>query len=220
MRHAGAIPEAFMTAHDAMIVQAGLRPAELVLIHAVASGVGLAAVHLARALGARTFGTTRTPEKLARALALGLDDGMVVGDSLAALADRVRACASVIGAAGANVVLDLLGGPYLAASVDAAAPRARLMLVGAIAGSQATVDVRRILGKRLTLTGTVLRSRSLTEKIAVATAFDRDVVPLLRSGVVAPTIDRVFPLGAIAEAHAHLESDHSVGKVVLDMSDA
>ncbi len=210
---AGAIPEAFMTAHDAMIVQAALQREETVLVHAVASGVGLAAVQLARAWGARSFGTTRTAFKLRQAFDAGLHAGTVATPALDALATALRAFAP----AGANVVLDLVGGAYLPASIEAAAPRARIMLIGAIAGSQATVDVRRILGKRLTLTGTVLRSRSLDEKIAVAAAFARDVVPLLESGAVKANVDRVFPFTAIAAAHAHLESNESVGKVVIEM---
>lgn len=209
---AGAVPEAFMTAHDALVTQARLRPGELVLIHAVASGVGLAAVHLARALGARTFGTTRQPDKLARAIAQGLDAGHVPGDDLASLADVVRAASS---GRGAEVTLDLVGGPYVAASIAASAPRGRVMIVGAVGGAQASIDIRQVLGKRLTLQGTVLRSRPHEEKVQVTEAFTRDVAPWLATGTVSPVIDQVFPLEAIAEAHRRLESNTTFGKVVI-----
>lgn len=209
---AGAIPEAFMTAHDALCSQARLSAGELVLIHAVGSGVGLAAVHLARALGARTFGTTRQAGKLARATALGLDHGVVVTADLSTLGDAVRAAS---GGRGADVTLDLVGGPYVAASIAASAPRGRVMLVGAVGGAQATFDVRQVLGKRLTLMGTVLRSRTLQEKVQVTTAFAREVLPLLAARAVAPVIDRVFDFEEIAAAHRRLESDESFGKVVL-----
>jgi putative PIG3 family NAD(P)H quinone oxidoreductase len=211
---AGAIPEAFMTAHDAMVCQAGLRPGEVVLVHAVASGVGLAASQLAAAMDARVFGTTRTRAKLALAREHGMSDGLVVGRDLSGLRDAVFAFTD---GAGANVVLDLLGGAYLPASVEAAAPRGRIMMIGAIAGSQATLDVRRILGKRLTLQGTVLRSRSTEEKAEVARAFDSGVVPLLVSGKIRPNIDRVFQLSDIAMAHEWVEANSNAGKVVITM---
>jgi NADPH:quinone reductase-like Zn-dependent oxidoreductase len=118
---------------------------------------------------------------------------------------------------GADVVLDLVGGAYTAASVQAAAPLARILLIGTIAGASATIPLRLMLGKRLTLRGTVLRARSLEEKILVTRAFARQVVPLLERSVLRPVVDRVFPLTAIAEAHAYLESNASFGKVVIDL---
>ncbi|MEO7963140.1 MAG: zinc-binding dehydrogenase, partial [Gemmatimonadaceae bacterium] len=124
------------------------------------------------------------------------------------------------GGVGMHVILDLVGGAYVAPNVEAAAPRGRIMLIGAIAGSQATIDVRRILSKRLTLQGTVLRNRMLDERIAVTDAFARDVVPRIGSGALRATIDAVFPLERIAEAHAHMESNATIGKVVLAVSEA
>lgn len=208
---AGAVPEAFMTAHDALVTQAGMRAGEWVLIHAVASGVGLAAVQIARASGASTIGTTRSPRKLEVATGVGLTHGLVLEDP-ATLSDLVT---SLIRPAGVNVVLDLVGGAYLAASIEAAALRARIMLVGAIAGSRVTVDIRRILAKRLRLFGTVLRSRPTEEKAAVAAAFEREVVPRLAAGTIRPNIDRIFDLSDIGAAHAYLESNSSAGKVVI-----
>ncbi|MBK8248788.1 MAG: NAD(P)H-quinone oxidoreductase [Gemmatimonadetes bacterium] len=213
--HAGAIPEAFMTAHDALRTQAGLQRGETVVVHAVASGVGLAAAQLGRAFGAQVFGSTRTPAKLELARQYGMEDGLVVDRELTGLRDRVLAFTS---GRGAEVVIDLLGGAYVAASAELAALRGRILLVGAIAGAQATLDLRRILSRRLTLRGTVLRSRSTEEKAEVAVAFEREVVPLLADGSARAHIDRIFDLSEIQEAHAHVESNSSAGKVVIRLS--
>ena len=212
---AGAIPEAFMTAHDALRTQAGLQHGEAVVVHAVASGVGLAVAQLAHAYGARVFGTTRTPGKLELARTFGMSDGLVVDRELAGLREGVL---SFTAGRGAEVVIDLLGGPYVAANLDLAAARGRIVLVGAIAGSQVTLDIRRILARRLTLRGTVLRSRSTEEKAEVARAFEREVVPLLAGGSVRAHIDRVFDLADIQEAHRWVESNSSAGKVVIRVS--
>ena len=212
---AAAVPEAFITAHDALLTQAGLRAGESVLIHAVGSGVGLAASQLARTQSSRVFGTTRTADKLERARAFGMDDGVVPGLDLAGLEAAARAFTA---GRGFDVTLDLLGGAYLAASVESAALLGRLMLVGTIAGAQAPLDLRRVLSKRLTLRGTVLRARGLEEKVAVTAAFARDVLPLLELRAVRPVVDSVFPLADIARAHAAMESDATFGKVVIAVS--
>jgi NADPH:quinone reductase-like Zn-dependent oxidoreductase len=211
---AGAAPEAFITSHDALITQAHLVPNERVLIHAVGSGVGLAAMQLVRERGAYAFGTTRTHDKLERARALGLRDGLVIGDDPSGLSAAV---AGWTHSAGVQLVMDLVGGAYTPASLAVLAPRGRLILVGLVAGAQATIDLRRVLSQRLTIIGTVLRSRGRDEKIAVAEAFGRDVVPLLAAGRVRPVIDSVFPLDAIADAHRRMESNQSFGKIVLTM---
>ena len=212
---AAAVPEAFITAHDALVTQAEVRPSEHVLIHAVASGVGLAAVQLARAAGALPLGDARTAEKLNRARSLGLEDGIVVGDSPNDIPHNVMALTA---GAGVEIVLDLVGGPYLAASIAAAAPKGRIILIGTMAGRDATIPLGVILGKRLTLRGTVLRARPLEEKIAATRACAAQVVPLLLRDVVRPVVDRVFPLDEIASAHRHLESNATFGKVVVEIS--
>jgi putative PIG3 family NAD(P)H quinone oxidoreductase len=211
---AASVPEAFITAHDALVTQAGVRASEHVLVHAVGSGVGLAATQLARAVGAIPFGTARTADKVARARDYGLEDGIVVGDDLDVMVAEV---ARWTRGSGADIVLDLVGGAYTAASVQAAAPLARILLIGTIAGGSATIPLRLMLGKRLTLRGTVLRARPLEEKIVVTRAFATQVVPLFERGTLRPVVDRVFPLTAIADAHAYLESNASFGKVVLDL---
>lgn len=210
---AAAVPEVFITAHDAMITQAQLRAGENLLIHAVASGVGLAAAQLARAWGARAFGTLRTPSKLdAIGEEYGLVDGFIVADDPSAILPWVQERTD---SHGMDVTLDLVGGPYLEASIRAAALKGRIMLVGAMAGRSGTISIGMVLGKRLTIRGTTLRARALDEKIAATEAFTRDVVPLLARGQVRPTIDSVFAMADVAEAHRRMASNATVGKLVL-----
>ena len=213
-REAAAVPEAFITAHDALVTQAEVRPSERVLIHAVGSGVGLAAVQLARAAGALPLGDARTAAKIERARSLGLADGFVV-DDIGALAQRVTERTN---GAGVGIVLDLVGGEYLAASIAAAAPKGRIILIGTMGGRDASLPLGVILGKRLTLRGTVLRARPLEEKIIATRAFAAQVVPLLASGAVGPVVDRVFPLDQIGDAHRYLESNATFGKVVVEIA--
>lgn len=212
---AAAIPEAFFTAHDAMVTQAGLQAGEFVMIHAIGSGVGLAASQVAAAMGARVFGTTRTEDKLERARAFGMHAGVAVRSDLAALGDAVR---EFTGGTGIHVTLDLVGGPYLPASMQVAALLGRIMLIGTIAGAESPLNHRLMLGKRLMLKGTVLRARNLDEKIAVTAAFARDVTPMLEDGRARPVVDRIYPLAEISAAHAAMESNETFGKVVIDMA--
>ena len=213
---AGAVPEVFITAYDAL-QQAGFKAGENVLVHAVGSGVGLAATQLVRALGGRAFGTSRTPDKIERAKTFGLESGYAVPEpsALTGLPDFAK---SVTGGAGFNVVLDLNGGPYFATSLEAMALKGRIILIGGVAGGKTNVDLYQILGKRLHIIGTVLRARSLAEKIAITAAFEGEVVPLLAQGTIQPVIDSVFPLEKIQEAHRRLESNETFGKVVLTLS--
>lgn len=208
---AASIPEAFITAHDALWKQAELRPSELVLIHAVGSGVGLAAVQLSRAMGAIPFGTSRTREKIDRAKQFGLEEGLVV-DSPSELREAVR---KMLGGRGFNVILDLVGGAYAGASINALTAHGRLMLVGTVAGRTSEFDLGQVLGKRMKIMGTVLRARPLEEKILVAQAFAAEVVPLFLRKVLRPMIDSEFEIDDIQAAHRRLESNESFGKVII-----
>jgi NADPH2:quinone reductase len=209
---AAAIPEAFITAHDALFTQAELQANEHVLIHAVGSGVGLAATQLVRAHGATPYGTARTADKIERAKQFGLADGLVVGEDTSVIATAFN---ELTGGKGIDVTLDLVGGPYLGPSIQAAARRGRIMLIGTIAGRNATIPVNLILHKRLTLRGTVLRARSVEEKRLATAAFARDVLPLVASGQVRATVDQVFDLNDIRAAHERLGSNATFGKIVL-----
>lgn len=211
---AGSLPEVFITAHDALWKQAGLRPSETVLIHAVGSGVGIAAVQLVRAMNAIPYGTSRTADKLDRARNLGMQDGVQLDASLAALAPAVERWT---GKRGVDVVLDCVGGPYVTASVRALAPHGRLIMLSQSGGPTAELDLRALMPKRLTLRGSTLRMRPLEEKIMATRAFAAEVVPLLARGIVRTVIDSEFPLDQVQAAHARLESNETFGKVVLKM---
>jgi len=213
---AGAIPEVFITAHDAL-QQAQFKAGESVLVHAVGSGVGLAAIQLVGALGGRVFGTSRTPDKIERAKAFGLESGYIV-DEPSALSKLSAFAEDVTGGRGFDVVLDLNGGPYFAASLEAMGLKGRIILIGGVAGGKADVPLYQILRKRLHVIGTVMRARSLPEKIAITKAFDEQVVPLLAKGTIQPVIDSVFPLEQIQDAHRRLESNETFGKVVLTIT--
>lgn len=214
---AASLPEAFVTAYDAMVVQAGLSAGETVLVHAAGSGVGTAAVQIARAIGARAVGTARTEDKLGRARALGLAEAIVPeivsGSRTPRFADRVRA---VTGGRGADVVLELVGGDYVPESLAALAEKGRLVLVGLLAGAHAGVDLGLVLRRRLRITGTVLRARPLEEKILAAQLLGRNLAPLFASKALVPVVDRVLPLADAAEAHRLLEAGTVFGKIVLE----
>lgn len=207
---AAAIPEAFITAYDALFRQLDLRSGERLLIHAVGSGVGTAAVQLAHAAGVRTFGTSRSASKLARAADLGLDAG--IDTSQEGWAERLIAAT---GGKGVDAILDLLGGSYLSDSLRVLVLRGRLILVGLTAGRRAELDLGTILNKRIRMQGTVLRSRPLEEKISVAREFSERVLPMFESGRLHPVIERVFHFPEIREAHQLMESNSTFGKIVL-----
>jgi len=208
---AAAVPEAFITAYDAMVTQGGLASGETVLINAVASGVGTAAVQIARAVGARAVGTSRTADKLADLADLGLVAGVVPAEG--AFAKQVKEAAG----GPVDLVLELVGGPYVAESCRALRKQGRLVLVGIMAGPRADLDLGLILRNRLELTGTVLRSRPLEQKIDAMQVFARHVVPLVASGALTPVIDKVFPLAEAADAHRHVKGNATTGKVVLEL---
>ena len=207
---AGASVEVFATAHDALVTQAGMTAGDTVLIHAVGSGVGTAAVQLCRALGAIPLGTTRTASKIDEVTPLGLEAGVVVPDP------TDREVVDEVAAMGApDIVLDLVGGDYVALDCRVAAPGARIVVVGLLAGASTEVPLGHVLSKRLEVRGTVLRSRSPWEKARVAQAFGHQVAPLLASGDVAPVIDSTYPLAEAAAAYDRVAYNDTVGKVCI-----
>ena len=210
---AAAIPEAVWTAWDAMVRQARLGAGQTVVIHAATSGVGTAAIQIARAIGARPIATGRNAEKLAKLGGLvGLDpkDAIVVegGKFAAAVAERT-------GGRGADVVIDLVGASYLEEDGRAIAPRGRIVMLATVAGATGPAPIGMLMGKRASITGTVLRARPLEEKIELARDVALRVVPLFERGALRPVVDRVLPMQECAAAHAHMEADANVGKIVL-----
>ena len=211
--HAAAVPEAFVTAYDALVLRGRVAMGERVLVHAAGSGVGTAAIQIARSLGCFVVGTSRTPEKLARCTELGMHAGIVPrGDKFA---DEVRRATS---GQGVDVVLDLVGGAYVGEDLAACAPRGRVVVVGLTGGASTELDLRVVLNKRLELIGTVLRSRPLEEKIQAAQMLERNISPLLGAGTVRAVVDRIFPLAEAPAAHEHLAANTSFGKVLLGIS--
>jgi NADPH:quinone reductase len=207
---AAAVPEGFMTAYDTIFRLLDLVLGEKLLIHAVGSGVGTAALQLARAAGAITLGTARTPEKLQRARTLGLEHA-VPADGLGWVDGVTQATEGT----GVHAVLDLVGGNYVAGNLRVLATGGRIVVVGLLGGGSAEVDLASLLRKRARIMGTVLRSRPLEEKIALARAFSKRVLPLLSSGRVHPVIDTVYPFSEIADAHRRMEANDTFGKLVL-----
>lgn len=209
---AAAIPEVFITAHDALWTQANLRPGETVLIHAVGSGVGLAAVQIARAIGAVPYGTSRTTDKLEKAKPLGLEAGIAIRENFD---DLQPAAEKWTHGKGTNVLLDLVGGPYVKASQKVMAQKGRMILVGSVAGGSYELESRYVMGKRLQIRGTLLRARSYEEKMAATRLFAAEIVPLFARGILKANVDCIFPLADIAKAHQRLESNETFGKVVV-----
>jgi putative PIG3 family NAD(P)H quinone oxidoreductase len=208
---AGAVPEAFITAHDALYTQGGLRPGWPVLVHAVGSGVSTAAIQLIRATGATSIGTSRTKDKLDRARGLGMDHGLLLSRDAPAFADAVQALAP----GGVPLLLDFVGASYLGENVQALAPGGRLVLIGLMGGPMGEILLAQVLMKRLRIQGTVLRSRPLEEKAVATQDFARDCLPLLARKAVRPVVDSVLPLARAREAHERMEANDSFGKIVL-----
>jgi NADPH2:quinone reductase len=209
---AAALPEACLTAYDAMVSQCKLGPGETVLINAAASGVGTAAVQIARALGATTIGTTRSAKKLARLAELGLEHG--IESSSGQYADKVMALTN---RKGADVILELVGGGYLNEDIRCAATKGRIIIVGLLAGSHIDFDLSKVLSKRLVIHGTTMRARPVEEKIAIAQVLTKHIVPLIEKGLIKPIVDKIFPLEQASEAHSYMESNDSFGKIVLSV---
>jgi len=206
---AAAVPEAFITAHDSIFTQADLKRGETLLIHAVGSGVGLAALQMAKANGVTTIGTSRTEDKIEWCKEFGLDHAVVASDGK--FAEAVKQATN-----GVDVILDLVGGTYFEENLNVLKLKGRLMVVGLTAGANSAIDLRAVLQKRLTIKGTVLRGRSLAEKAEALNAFALDVVPMLASGAVVGNVDKVFAVDDVKAAHEYLESNESFGKVILE----
>ena len=207
---AAAIPEAFLTAFDALFNRLDLRIGETLLIHAVGSGVGTAALQLARANGATVVGTARTAGKLERAKVFGLD--IAIDASRGDWAGQVE---TAVGGQSVNAVMDLVGGSYLEGNLRVIALLGRIVVVGLTAGATAQFNMGVLLRKRITIVGTVLRARPIEEKIALARAFADRGLPLFDSGRLKPVVDRVFGFDQIREAHETMESNRTFGKIVL-----
>jgi len=209
-REAAAVAEAFITAHDAICTQAGLRPSEHLLVHGAAGGVGSAAVQIGLRMGARVLGGVRSSpgsELVASLGATPIDD-----------ARFAEAVLDHTGGVGADVILELVGAPHFPGNLDALAAKGRIVVVGVGAGQDVQLPLLRLMQKRVTLLGTVLRARPLEEKATAVRAFERELVPALDAGTIRPLVDRVFPAGEAAAAFDHLAGTGKTGKVLLSFA--
>ena len=204
---AAAIPEAFLTAWDAMLLRGRARSGDRVLVHAIGSGVGTAAAQIGRALQFRIIGSSRTPAKLDRCHALGMTAGVLTSDDdwPARVGEPVQ------------VIVDTLGAQAFAQNLALLAPRGRLVVLGTMTGGLSPgIDLSAVLRKRLEIIGTAMRVRSLDERIALVGRFAREILPMFNDGRLVPVVDRVLPMREIADAHAAMKGNDTFGKVVLE----
>ena len=208
---AAAIPEVFLTAYDALVTRGRLRPGERVLIHAVGSGVGTAASQIAKHLGATVIGTSRSVDKLARAVVYGVDHGIDTS--------KVNFRESI--GEPVDVVLDAIGGPAFDDNLAVLASGGRLVLLGFLAGSRTTADLGPMIRKRLEVIGTAMRVRSPEERKALVAEFAERMLPLFdrrieQAAPLRPVLQATYPMTALAEAHQVLESNETFGKIVVE----
>lgn len=207
---AAGVPEVFYTAYMTLVAEAALAAGETALIHAGGSGVGTAAIQLASALGARAFVTAGSADKLERCRALGAAGTINYKEEDFAARGR-----ELTDGRGVDVILDCVGGQYLERNLALLAPKGRLIIIGLMGGAKADINLALVVGKRLRVSGTVLRTRTLAEKLALTAGMRETVLPLLAAGVLRPIIDSVYALADAAAAHDHVASNANFGKVIL-----
>jgi len=210
MIEAGAIPETLMTVWHNVFERGGLKAGETLLIHGGSSGIGTMAIQLAKAFGAKVIVTVGSKEKADACLKLGADRAINYKTE-----DFVAEVKTATDGAGANVILDMVGGDYIERNYDAAAIEGRVVQIAFLGGPKANVNFARLMVKRLHHTGSTLRPRSNTDKAAMVAAIEAKVMPLLREGRIKPLIDSTFPLEKAADAHRRIETSEHIGKIVL-----
>ena len=207
---AACVPETFFTVWHNVFERGALKSGETLLVHGGSSGIGTTAIQLAKAFGARVIVTAGSQEKCEACVKLGADRAVNYRAE-----DFVAATKAFNDKAGADVILDMVGGDYIERNYEAAAVDGRIVQIAFLGKPTATVNFQRLMLKRLTHTGSTLRARSIADKAAIARAIEQKVLPLLAQRAVRPVMDSVFPLAKAAEAHARIESSHHIGKIVL-----
>ncbi|HVB38091.1 MAG TPA: NAD(P)H-quinone oxidoreductase [Vicinamibacterales bacterium] len=207
---AAAVPETFFTVWTNVFERGRLKAGEWLLVHGGSSGIGTTAIQLGRAFGARVLATAGTAEKCAACERLGSEAAVNYKE-----ADFVAAVRERTDERGVDVVLDMVGAAYLDRNIDCLALNGRLVIIGLLGGAKGTLSLVPVLQRRLTITGSTLRSRSVDEKAALAWALEQHVWPLLAQGTVRPIVDRIFPLAEAAAAHRLMEQGGHIGKLVL-----
>jgi putative PIG3 family NAD(P)H quinone oxidoreductase len=212
MVEAAAMPETFFTCWQNMFMRAQVRPGDWVLVHGGTSGIGTTAIMLAKAFGAKVVTTAGSAEKCEAARKLGVDVAVNYKTE-----DFVEATKKATGGAGANLIVDIVGGDYIDRNYDAAADQGVIAQVSFTAGPKATANFARLMAKRLTHTGSTLRPRTVAEKAAIAQGIEAKVWPLVAAGRIKPVIDSTYPLAEASAAHARMESSQHIGKIVLTL---
>src|ERR1700687_3044900 len=210
MQEAGAIPETLMTVWHNVFERGGLKPGETLLIHGGSSGIGTMAIQLAKAFGSKVIVTVGSKDKADACLKLGADRAINYKTE-----DFVTEVKTATSGAGANVILDMVGGDYIDRNYDAAAVEGRIVQIATLGGAKATINIVKVMMKRLHHTGSTLRPRTNADKAAMVAAIEARVMPLLREGRVKPLMDSTFPLEKAAEAHRRMESSEHIGQIVL-----
>jgi putative PIG3 family NAD(P)H quinone oxidoreductase len=207
---AGGMPETFFTVWTNVFERGRLGEGDTFLVHGGASGIGTTAIQMARAFGARVFATAGTDEKCVACERLGAERAINYKTE-----DFVAVLMSLTGGRGIDIILDMVGGPYFARNVDLLALEGRLLQIAVLHGARAEINLVRMLRQRLTITGSTLRSRTVDEKGAIATAVEKAVWPLVEAGKIRPIVYATFALRQAAEAHRLMESGSHIGKIVL-----
>ncbi|MDR6952167.1 NADPH2:quinone reductase [Ancylobacter sp. 3268] len=212
MIEAAALPETFFTVWTNVFDLAGLKAGENFLVHGGTSGIGTTAIQLAKAFGATVFATAGSGEKCDVCRRLGADVAIDYKS-----ADFVSVIKETTGGRGVDVILDMVGGSYIARNYEAAAPRARIVQIAFMEGSKVQIDFMRLMLKRLSHMGSTLRSRPNAEKASIAASLREKVWPLIEAGKVKPVLDQVFPLAQASAAHARMETSLHIGKIMLEV---
>ncbi len=212
MVEAAAIPETFFTVWHNVFERGNLAAGETLLVHGGSSGIGTTAIQLGKAFGARVIVTAATPEKCDACRKLGANLAINYNTE-----DFVALSKQATQGRGVELILDMIGGDYVGRNYEAAAVEGRIVQIAFLASSRVTVDLMRLMLKRLTHTGSTLRARAIADKAAIAQAVEKNVLPLLASGRVKPPIDSTFPLAQASAAHARMESGKHIGKIVLTL---
>ena len=210
LEEAAAVPEVFLTAYDAIVLQGGLQAGQSLLLHAVASGVGTAGIQLASAIGATSIGTSRTADKLPRCTDLGLNHAVLVEDG--SFAEAVLEAAPK----GVDVILDTIGAAYLAQNVKVIGKKGRIIVIGLMGGVKGELALGALLAKRASIHGSVLRSRSAAEKAELTKSFTEEMLERFATGELKPIIDDVLPMTDIQAAHRRMDANETFGKLVLN----
>lgn len=209
---AAAVPEAFVTAYDAMVEQGDLKSGQFVLVNAAGSGVGMAAMQIAEVLGARCIGTVRTKSKANRLSEFGFKNIVVSPDGKFS-----KEIIPLTHDKNVDLVVELVGGDYIEEDLNCLAPKGKIILIGLLAGNRMNLNLGLVLSKRATIKGTTLRARPLEEKIAAAQLLRKNICPLFETGKLKSNIDKVFSLSEAASAHKMMEKNDNLGKIVLDL---